>query len=207
MGANQLDPGLDGEVGKRVGQQPPRVLGTDEFPARRLGISLVQRHAGSHRADQGCREAPLDPGRAQNGACLAGKGLGPVPFAARHRDQRPLAQRGRDSRGRVDLLPDADRILQGQVATIEVTAQDARDPWRGCRGGPPKTVEANRDSLRPLLAVIGRIPLKDLTVQDARTALKKMAGTHATRTLQNLAGMRQDLGGGPAPGTSAASQR
>ena len=47
-----------------------------------------------------------------------------------------------------------------------------------------KTVEANRDSLRPLLAVIGTIPLKDLTVQDVRTALKKMAGTHATRTLQ-----------------------
>jgi hypothetical protein len=77
---------------------------------------------------RGCRETLLDPGLAQNGACLAGKGLGPVPFAACHRDQRPLAQRGRDSHGRVDLLPDADRILQGQVATIEVTAQDARDP-------------------------------------------------------------------------------
>ena len=45
-------------------------------------------------------------------------------------------------------------------------------------------MEANRDSLRPLLAVIGRIPLKDLTVQDVRGALKKMAGTHSTRTLQ-----------------------
>ena len=45
-------------------------------------------------------------------------------------------------------------------------------------------MEANRDSLRPLLAVIGRIPLKDLMVQDVRTALKKMAATHATRTLQ-----------------------
>jgi hypothetical protein len=45
-------------------------------------------------------------------------------------------------------------------------------------------VEANRDSLRPLLAVIGRIPLQDLTVQDVGTALKKMAATHATRTLQ-----------------------
>ena len=45
-------------------------------------------------------------------------------------------------------------------------------------------MEANRDSLQPLLAVIGRIPLKDLTVQDVRTALKKMAATHSTRTLQ-----------------------
>jgi hypothetical protein len=34
------------------------------------------------------------------------------------------------------------------------------------------------------MAVIGTIPLKDLTVQDVRTALKKMASTHATRTLQ-----------------------
>jgi integrase len=54
----------------------------------------------------------------------------------------------------------------------------------GLPGRSAKTVEANRDSLRPLLAVIGRIPLKDLTVRDVRTALKKMAGTHATRTLQ-----------------------
>jgi integrase len=45
-------------------------------------------------------------------------------------------------------------------------------------------VEANRDSLRPLLAVIGRIPLKDLTVRDVRTALQKMAAAHSTRALQ-----------------------
>ena len=50
-------------------------------------------------------------------------------------------------------------------------------------GRTAKTVEANQDSLRPLLAVIGRIPLKDLTVQDVRTALKKMAATHSIRTL------------------------
>ena len=54
----------------------------------------------------------------------------------------------------------------------------------GLPGRTAKTVEANRDSLRPLLAVIGRMPLKDLTVQDVVTALGKMAATHATRTLQ-----------------------
>ena len=53
-------------------------------------------------------------------------------------------------------------------------------------GRTAKTVEANRDSLRPLLAVIGRVPLKDLTVQDVRGAVKKMAGTHSTRTLQRV---------------------
>ncbi len=54
----------------------------------------------------------------------------------------------------------------------------------GLPGRTAKTIEANRDSLRPLLAAIGRIPLKDLTVQDVRAALKKVAVTHATRTLQ-----------------------
>ena len=66
------------------------------------------------------------------------------------------------------------------------TVEKAMADWleEGLPGRTVKTVEANRDSLRPLLAVIGTIPLKDLTVQDVRTALKKMAATHATRTLQ-----------------------
>jgi integrase len=66
--------------------------------------------------------------------------------------------------------------------TVEKAVADWLD--EGLPGRTAKTVEANWDSLRPLLAVIGTIPLKDLTVQDVRTALKKMAATHATRTLQ-----------------------
>ncbi len=66
--------------------------------------------------------------------------------------------------------------------TVEKAVADWLD--EGLPGRTTKTVEANRDSLRPLLAVIGTIPLKDLTVQDVRAALKKMATTHATRTLQ-----------------------
>jgi hypothetical protein len=57
-----------------------------------------------------------------------------------------------------------------------------------------KTVEVNRDALRPLLAVIGTIPLKDLTVQDVRMALSKMATTHATRTLPQAAGRPDEAG-------------
>jgi hypothetical protein len=38
----------------------------------------------------------------------------------------------------------------------------------GLPGRTVKTVEANRDSLRPLLAVIGRIALRDLTVEENR---------------------------------------
>ena len=74
----------------------------------------------------------------------------------------------------------------GVRSTAAYTVEKAVTDWlaEGLPGRTAKTVEVNRDSLRPLLAVIGTIPLKDLTVQDVRTALKKMAGTHATRTLQ-----------------------
>src|SRR6185312_2222308 len=72
------------------------------------------------------------------------------------------------------------RTAQGY--TVEKAVADWLD--EGLPGRTVKTAEANRDSLRPLLAVIGRIPLKDLTVQDVRTSLKKMAATHSTRTLQ-----------------------
>jgi uncharacterized protein (DUF2342 family) len=54
----------------------------------------------------------------------------------------------------------------------------------GLPGRAAKTVEVYRDALRPVLAVIGRISLRDLTVQDVRTALAKMAATHSTPTLQ-----------------------
>ena len=54
----------------------------------------------------------------------------------------------------------------------------------GLPGRAAKTVEVYADALRPVLTVIGRIPLRDLTVQDVRTALAKMAVTHSTPTLQ-----------------------
>jgi len=76
----------------------------------------------------------LDPGPAQNGACSSGEDPGPVPLTACHRHQRSLTQRDCEIIGCVGFLPDADRILQGQVATIEVTAKDARDPLQE-RGG------------------------------------------------------------------------
>ena len=53
------------------------------------------------------------------------------------------------------------RTAQGY--TVEKAVADWLD--EGLPGRTAKTVEANRDSLRPLLAVMGGIPLKDLTVQ------------------------------------------
>ena len=74
----------------------------------------------------------------------------------------------------------------GIRTTAAYTVEKAVTDWldEGLPGRAAKTVEVNRDSLRPLLAVIGTIPLRDLTVQDVRTALAKMAAIHATRTLQ-----------------------
>lgn len=54
----------------------------------------------------------------------------------------------------------------------------------GLSGRAAKTIEVNRDSLRPVLARIGARPLQDLTAADVRAALTAMAGTHATRTVQ-----------------------
>ena len=72
------------------------------------------------------------------------------------------------------------RTVQGY--TVDMTVTD----WlaEGLPGRAAKTVEVYADALRPVLAVIGRIPLRDLTVQDVRTALAKMAVTHSTPTLQ-----------------------
>ena len=66
--------------------------------------------------------------------------------------------------------------------TVEMAVTD----WlaEGLPGRAAKTVEVYRDALRPVLEVIRRITLRDLTVQDVRTALAKMAVTHSTPTLQ-----------------------
>jgi hypothetical protein len=54
----------------------------------------------------------------------------------------------------------------------------------GLPGRAAKTIEVYADALRPVLAVAGRIALRDLTMQDGHTALAKMAVTHSTPTLQ-----------------------
>jgi integrase len=66
--------------------------------------------------------------------------------------------------------------------TVEMAVGD----WlaEGLPGRVAKTVSVYRDALGPVLAVIGRIPLRDLNVQDVRGALAKMTVTHSTPTLQ-----------------------
>jgi hypothetical protein len=46
----------------------------------------------------------------------------------------------------------------------------------GLPGRAAKTVEVYRDALRPVVTVLGRIPLRDLTVEDVRTTLATIRG-------------------------------
>ena len=66
--------------------------------------------------------------------------------------------------------------------TVEIAVTD----WlaEGLPGRAAKTVEVYRDALGPVLTVIGRTLLRDLTVHDVRTAPATMANTHSTPTLQ-----------------------
>ncbi len=86
-----------------------------------------------------------------------------------------------------DRLKELHSELDAGVRTVHgYTVEKAVADWlaEGLPGRAAKTVEVNRDALLPLVAAIGTIFLKDLTVQDVRSALAKMAATHATRTLQ-----------------------
>jgi len=86
-----------------------------------------------------------------------------------------------------DKLKDLHSELDAGVRPVAgYTADMAVADWlaEGLPGRAAKTVEVYRDALGPVLAVIGRIPLRDLSVQDVRGALAKMAVTHSTPTLQ-----------------------
>jgi integrase len=86
-----------------------------------------------------------------------------------------------------DKLRDVHAELDAGLRTQHgYTVARAAADWltEGLPGRMKKTVDANKDALGPLLATIGSIPLRDLTTRDVRTALVKMATTHATRTVQ-----------------------
>src|SRR5215469_5597682 len=66
------------------------------------------------------------------------------------------------------------------------TLEQAVADWlaHGLPSRTAKTVETNHDALKPLLADLGSVRLAELTAQDVRSALTKMAARYSTRTLQ-----------------------
>jgi len=86
-----------------------------------------------------------------------------------------------------DKLKDLHTDLDAGVRPVRgYTVEQAVTDWLavGLPGRTAKTIEVNRDSLKPVLARIGARPLQDLTAADVRAALTAMASTHATRTVQ-----------------------
>jgi integrase len=86
-----------------------------------------------------------------------------------------------------DKLRELHGELEAGVRTARsYTVQKAVADWLddGLPGRAQKTIDTNRDSLLPVLACIGNIPLRDLTAHDVRTALSRMTATYATRTIQ-----------------------
>ena len=80
-----------------------------------------------------------------------------------------------------DKLKDLHSELDAGVRSVQgYTVETAVTDWLadGMPGRAAKTVEVYRDALRPLMAVIGRLPLRDLTVQDGRTDRAGEDGGH-----------------------------
>jgi integrase len=76
-----------------------------------------------------------------------------------------------------------DGIIQ---ASATYTVQQACDEWLrdGLDGRSAKTIRDAADALRPILAIVGYKPLRELTAPDVRAALLKSAATRSTRTVE-----------------------
>jgi integrase len=73
----------------------------------------------------------------------------------------------------------------GLKTSASYTLAKAVDDWaaEALDGLADKTVRSHVDLLRPVTMLIGQIPLRDLTAQDVRRTLGKLAQTRSTRTM------------------------
>jgi site-specific recombinase XerD len=73
----------------------------------------------------------------------------------------------------------------GLKTSASYTLSKAVDDWaaEALDGLAAKTVQSHVDLLRPVTMLIGNIPLRDLSAQDVRRALNKLAEQRSTRTM------------------------
>jgi integrase len=73
----------------------------------------------------------------------------------------------------------------GLKTSASYTVAKAVDDWaaEALDGLTDKTLRSHVDLLRPVTMLIGNIPLRDLTAQDVRRTLSKLAQTRSTRTM------------------------
>jgi integrase len=74
---------------------------------------------------------------------------------------------------------------QGVRTSASYTVGAAVADWleQGLDGRSAKTISTNREVLAPLLPLIGKLPLRELTPAHVRAALIKLAATRSTRTV------------------------
>jgi integrase len=79
-----------------------------------------------------------------------------------------------------------DDLDQGIRPTTAYTVQRACEDWLrdGLDGRSAKTIRDAGDSLKPILAIIGHKPLRELIAADVRAALAKSAAIRSTRTVE-----------------------
>jgi integrase len=136
--------------------------------------SIYFDHSGDCRDDRyhrGC------PGRWRGAVSLGSPGG--------TRDRRKVSGRTKqDVKNKLKELHD--ELDDGIMSSADYTVRRCAEDWlaTGLSGRSAKTVNDARDSLKPLLAIIGDGPLRDLTAPDVYRALEKMAATRSTRTLQ-----------------------
>jgi integrase len=78
-----------------------------------------------------------------------------------------------------------DELDEGVVTRADYTVRKAIADWleNGPDGRSAKTVSTCREVLEPLSAIIGKIPLRELTAAGVRSALKELGASRSTRTL------------------------
>ena len=77
----------------------------------------------------------------------------------------------------------------GLTTSASYTLAKAVDDWatEALDGLADKTVRSHVDLLRPVVMLTGQVPLRDLTAQDVRRTLNKLAQTRSTRTMASTA--------------------
>ena len=80
------------------------------------------------------------------------------------------------------LQAEADAVLK---ISASYTVAKAVDDWtaEALDGLADKTVRSHVDLLRPVTMLIGNVPLRDLTAQEIRRTLSKLAQARSTRTM------------------------
>jgi integrase len=119
---------------------------------------------------------------AANGRWTAAVSLGHGPDGKRRRRKVTAATRAECA----DKLRQLHRDIKAGVRTAaSYTVARAVKDWlaEALDGRSPRTVERNRSILRPVVAKLGAVPLRDLTPQQIRAVLADYAAGRATSTV------------------------